>query len=530
VFSHVQQPKFANASKARPDGEMFYSALMRRFFDPATLFFLAAMPVLLFIFQVRGMIDPGTMWHPQVGELILADGFMTTDPFTFHYAGQTWIPQQWGGEVIMAILKRIGGYDAMLVAFLALFAAAFSFAFRRLLRSGMGWPLAAGITAFAMVAAGFHFYVRPHVFTIAFMIIVTAWLADYHARRISLRIFLWIIPMHVIWTNLHGGMLGGLVTFALFLLDWFTTVMRREPNGPVTSWRSFGVLLLIWTGCVLAMFVNPIGIELQRTWFRIVGSPAMAEFVTEHTPMTLSRGGDMAVLVFGLLYLFILVGAWGQLRDHPTWFVPMVWFAVSVQSIRNGPLFVAVAVVMIAEIWPHTVYYRRLLASGDLLARPLGTAGPWSSRGWILPSLFVIICLLFSLFGVLVPVVGAGWAQFDDRYVPLDMTDAVRDIPPGSRIFNDANFGGFLIANAPHLKIFMDDRFELSGEKGLREYVEAITTRPERFDDWQAQHGFEWVLIAPEAMPALAERIAASGRWRVVAVGRIATLYRLASP
>src|SRR5262245_41974385 len=137
-----------------------------RLLRPETLFFLFALAALQLVFRERALNDPGTLWHTRVGDMILTDGFMRTDPFTFPFEGKTWIPQQWGGEVFMTWLYRIGGFDAMLLVFSALFSAGFTVVFRRLLAGGMGWPLAAAVTLFALVAAGFHFYLRPHVFTI----------------------------------------------------------------------------------------------------------------------------------------------------------------------------------------------------------------------------------------------------------------------------------------------------------------------------------------------------------------------------
>jgi hypothetical protein len=60
--------------------------MLRRLLDPGSVFFLVAWPVLLVVFQTRGLTDPGTFWHPRVGELIVTSGFMTTDPFTFPFA------------------------------------------------------------------------------------------------------------------------------------------------------------------------------------------------------------------------------------------------------------------------------------------------------------------------------------------------------------------------------------------------------------------------------------------------------------
>ena len=41
---------------------------------------------------------------------------------SFPFAGKTWIPQQWGGECLMALAYRAGGFDTMLLGFAVLVA------------------------------------------------------------------------------------------------------------------------------------------------------------------------------------------------------------------------------------------------------------------------------------------------------------------------------------------------------------------------------------------------------------------------
>lgn len=494
---------------------------MRHFLRPESVFFLIALPMLLLIFRERGLSDPGTFWHTRVGEIILADGFMKTDPFTFPFEGKTWIPQQWGGEIIMTKLHRVGGFDAMLLVFLAVFAGAFTIIFRRFLCGGMGWPLAGVVTALAMVAAGFHFYVRPHVFTMVLMIVVTTILVDFDSRRKSTSYLLWLIPAHLVWTNLHGGMLGGIATLGLAGLGWATAFSFKKET-PLKSWGDACFVLMIVVVCTGTMFINPIGLELQKTWFRLIGSSTLASHISEHTPLDPSRGGDLAVLGLAVFYFISLLGTLPNKPKH-LWFLPLVWFALSMQSIRNGPLFVGVASVILADIWPHTIWFRILRKGGDTLAFEPIPLPAFSFKPWLIPMTIVISGLIIQHFRIMVPLIGHGWARHNLDFVPMDMIDAVQAVPAGSRIYNDPNFGGFLIWYAPNRKIFMDDRFELCGDAWLENYVRVVNEEPQRFDDWQKQYGFQWALIAREPR-ALAVHLENHKDWIVVKEGKHALL------
>src|SRR3954471_24678732 len=103
---------------------------MKRLFRPETAFFLLVWVLLLLAFRERGFYDPGALWHVKVGEIILADGFPHTAPFTYSLAGPTWVPQAWGAGVLMAMANRAGGFDAMLLGFATLVAGLFTLIFR----------------------------------------------------------------------------------------------------------------------------------------------------------------------------------------------------------------------------------------------------------------------------------------------------------------------------------------------------------------------------------------------------------------
>src|SRR5205823_6337642 len=86
----------------------------------------------------RLFADPGTLWHLVVGEDILRSGHLIrTDHYSATFADQPWIAQWWLGECALALLRRLGGLDAVAVATAALVAALFAWLGGRLRRGGM---------------------------------------------------------------------------------------------------------------------------------------------------------------------------------------------------------------------------------------------------------------------------------------------------------------------------------------------------------------------------------------------------------
>src|SRR6202020_852749 len=102
-----------------------------------------------------------------------------------------------------------------------------------------------------------------------------------------------------------------------------------------------------------------------------------------------------------------------------------------------------------------------------------------------------------------VPLVGHGWARLDPNFVPVDLNGPIEEyashVPPGTRIFNDANLGGYLIYHTPSLKIFMDDRCELYGDDWIRAYSDTLGMPPEElgpvFEEWARRYKFQRAIV-----------------------------------
>ena len=478
---------------------------------------------LLFLTQrSHPFIDPGSFWHVTVGERILTDGLPHTDECTFTFHGEHWIAQQWLAECLMALLHRVSGHDSLLVGMATLLAALFTGLTLRFQRAGFRWPLALTLTCGCMFVCSFHFFCRPHLLTLALMGWSFAVLTDIENGRLKSRWLACLIPVCVLWTNLHGGVVAGVATFGLCVLGWGLWARLGWPS-PVRSYRSFGLLCLAVLACLLTPVINPYGTDLLRTWWEIIGSPVLKQIVPEHTPMNLARSGDKAVAGFALVYLAALAGV--RQRPRVTWLVPLVWLALTIQSIRQGPIFCVLAAIAIAEMLPATVWLRWLRRAGDSLVRPDDQPPPsdvLKVRDVLIPGALIGTLLALQSGGV-----ADGWVRYDPRYVPVglreELVDYARQRPEGTPILNDSGFGGYLIHTTPRLRVFIDDRCELYTDEFLLDYVRVMEREPEGIEAWAREYGFERALVA-RGSPA-DRYLAGAPRWKEEARDRAAVLY-----
>src|SRR5205807_2947862 len=91
--------------------------MLKRYWRPDTGIFLGLWLGLMIAGRSGLFHDPGTFWHTVVGDRLLSSRHLIyADSFSFTFAGRPWIPHQWLGECLMALVHRLDGLDSLLLA------------------------------------------------------------------------------------------------------------------------------------------------------------------------------------------------------------------------------------------------------------------------------------------------------------------------------------------------------------------------------------------------------------------------------
>jgi hypothetical protein len=209
---------------------------------------------------------------------------------------------------------------------------------------------------------------------------------------------------------------------------------------------------------------------------------------------------------------------------------------LSIQRVRNAQLFAAVALLAFIDMLPYSRIGERLIRR-DMFFPPdkqpeesstTGKTFPIATRvAWTIIVLIVTAAFALQAAGVAIPVVGRGWAKFDPARWPIELLPKLENIeqnnPNGTPIFNDLNFGGFLIYHTPRLRIFIDDRCSIYG-KNLSEYDFAKQGERSPFDSWQAKYDFRYALV--ETGGAYDRQLVQKECWHCLEKTKTATLYQ----
>jgi hypothetical protein len=420
----------------------------------------------LFFIVAWRKLDPDFGWHLRSGLYIRAHGVPTHDIFTYTAPRFDWINHEWGNDVIVSWLYGWGGYGLLAAFYAGLWSAALVVAGRR------AWF---GVLLLAAIATLPYAGVRPVSWTVLFLALV------FRAIWSPRRRLVWLLPiLFVFWANVHAGFVIGLVIIL------YSAVYYRRP-------ALFGVFGL----AALATFLNAYGprvyVEVGRTLF----DPTLHRQVAEWAPLSFISLADVFIVIWGAGAVLF------EERTVRRWLRPSVpLLLASISANRNLPLFVIAAV---AECSHYVTSGAQLLTK---------TAGIVLRRSLIVASLAVLAATLF-------------WAR--SEYWPLNQNreasyprQAVAYLQAHGcegHIFNDYNYGGYLIWRLPGAPVYIDGRMpswkDDRGQKYMTHYYELLA-HPSWYPAEFARYDIHCALLAHSHLnAALISRLQRDG-WRPV--------------
>jgi hypothetical protein len=298
---------------------------------------------------------------------------------------------------------------------------------------------------------------------------LTLLLVELHLRRGG-RLALLLLPMFLVWGNLHSGFLIGLGFIALVVAaEAVAHLLRLEGRAPAARVRHLGLLLV---GSLLVCAINLNGPSIILYPFGTLGSAAQQTLILEwHSP----DFNDWSVRIFGIMLLslvgFIVANRSIRLRDAA---LVLVTIALSLQSVRHIALFVAAS----TPVW---------ISQCDMLVRRLRVR---RRRQQLPPVGMRVVSWLVLCGAVLLVYVGS-------RLVPAMRTreDSVfyaQDFPVCAarwlgadplplRIFNQYGEGGYLAdrLSAHGDRVFIFGDAALMGDALLNTYGDVESVSPQ---------------------------------------------------
>ncbi|HYC31686.1 MAG TPA: hypothetical protein VEB59_05315 [Gemmatimonadales bacterium] len=477
---------------------------------PAVVFAIWAV-VVAFVFPQRLLnADSDLIRHIRHGEYILQHhALIERDPFSFTRGGDPFVAFEYGSQVILALVHRVGGLAANMLFAAVLIATTYALLTRFLLSRNTDPLLTYLVSIVAAVLGAMHWLPRPHLFTLALVVVLLHLLEP--VRRPPLWVF---FPLFVLWTNLHGGFVYGLVLVGIYLAGTLAEALadpaRREEW---LGWaRYYGGALAL--GCV-ATFVTPVGLALHRHIFWHLTESDVTGATQEFWSPDFHEGGARMFL----LVVVVIIALFARTTRRPTFprlFLVVANLAFALLARRNIPLFAATALPMLAlhfdPLWRRMPDWRGIRAVFERDARR-GTAWPL-----VLP-----IALLFAALALARGRV-AGMQLVPDQMsrqdYPVEAVRWARERNIQGRIFHEFLWGGYLVYAWPEQRVFVDGGTDFYGWEITSDYLETSGLAPGWRDTLR-----RWditLLLMPPGAP-ISQELAHDG-WRVRYCDRTAVL------
>jgi len=433
------------------------------------LFFVAVMCWLfLGAFGWTALLADGDVgWHIRSGEYILNHHAVPhQDLYSFSKPGAPWYAWEWLSDVTDATLYRMAGLKGVVLAAGVLIALFSITLVRRITRLGVNLFAAMFVALLGVGSASMHFLARPHVFTLV-LLSFSMWMieTDRDASAPRRRIF-WLIPVVMVWTNLHGGFLAivavlGLTSIGSAIEEWLGDKDWSKP-------LRYGTLA---AACGAVSLVNPYGWGLHRHIVEYLRSDWIRNVIQEF--QSPSFRSEIMLQFEGLLFAG-LIAAGSLLRRRRIaeglWILLFAYLALS--SVRHVPVFVAVTIPLIAsEVaswWQAFTEGASKHSLRGILNQMAADSAPQFRRTSLWPATFVV-----ALVAVGAPI---KWpTDFPKQLFPVEMVHAHESEIAQSRVLTTDQWGDYLIYLHPEQqKVFVDGRSDFYGPEVGNEYIRLV--------------------------------------------------------
>ena len=491
------------------------------------------MPVIFLFSRMKGVRallgDGDTGWHIRIGEWILAHHRVpTTDMFSFTRPGEPFFAWEWLWDLGAAMIHARFGLGGVVLASMFVLCLTFALLYRLVSRRCGNGVVALLVTVLAAAGSTIHWLARPHLLTWLFIVIFMSLLE--RVREGRTRLLWWLPVLTVLWTNLHGGFLAGIIILGAYgsgelVRALIETNWKDRMNAIRASLPYFATA----AASMAASLLNPYFYHLHQHMWEYLHDPYQITNIVEFQSVNfrhVTAEFYEVMLVLGLGSI-----AWFGMRKNFRDAVLIAgWAEMSLVMVRNMPVFMIVTAAAAAAVvveWIEALDKAPvagwLKSFADFFRNAWEDMAPFERIG----RAHVVGLLVLAVIGLGMSSPTAGTLlkpEYDPKAYPSGALALLQD--PSERIFTHDEWGDYLLyqLSPKGVKVYVDGRSDFYGHDFCEEYITVMQVKY----DWEqtlAKYRVNTVLLPPSA--ALASTLKESSHWRVVYDDGAAIVFRL---
>ncbi|MGA3087432.1 MAG: hypothetical protein ABSD75_02395 [Terriglobales bacterium] len=414
----------------------------------ALVAFLTLVGVIAFQLKLC-VLDLDIWWHLKVGDWIVEHFAVPhTGILSRTAATRPWIAYSWGYEVLLSRayawfgLVGIGLFGTLLTLTVA--CAVYWMLFRL---SGRFW-LAYGLTAIVCTAFLFNTMPRPFFFSMALFAVTLTLLLEAN-RSGRMQPLYWLPLLFLVWANLHVQFIYGLFLIGLLAGVLLTQQLANRigiaPGFLIVSRLPAAQLVVLFAACALATVVGPNFYHPYQAVYEYSKAKFTYSVIIELLPLTFRSYSHYAELLLAASGFFAV--GWQRKLDP---------FKLALLTIAS-----AVAFRTMRDAWFICIPAAACLADFPTPAGQRDRPGSWIEKTGVGGAVAVLL-LLFSR-----------GADFNERALdraisaqyPVNAINFLRRNPVPGPLYNNLNWGGFLMWYMPEYPVAIDGRNDLYGDE-----------------------------------------------------------------
>ena len=400
--------------------------------------------IVIFLLGLNMPADTDLGWHLKYGEYFAKTGHILRDNiFSLEMPGYKWPNISWLTDFISYSIYHRAGFLGLSIAGAITIVLIFFFIDKALKMSF--WEKAFIFPLFLhLMNPLINVSFRGQLITALGTSILIYFLMEFQRGR--KKFIFWTIPLILVWSNMHGEFLFGLVILSMYLfLRYLKLVFEKK-------YKEFK-RELIYASTILFSFVasliNPYAIEIYKEVIRHFGNP-YEKYILEWIPLP-PFSGIWWILIFWGIFLIIILRLLISEKKFSEYFE---WFII-------------VSVFYFLSHWMRRYAWTMYLVSAPLAEVYFESIKP-SVKSFLYKSIPIAIFAGFYLYAVYfhIPNVkfkSMNWDRFCQEFIhcsPKSAEFLMKNKLPG-KFMSFYNWGGWLIWNYPDIKPSIVGRMHL---------------------------------------------------------------------
>ena len=455
--------------------------------DQFGLFMLILVFLLVVLAAARTPLDSDMWWHLRAGQTTWETGKpVLVDHFSTTRFGEKWINHSWLAEVGMYLVYRSTGTYGLGVGSALL--AALSMLIIFLMMDGpallKAFLIIPGILVAAIVWAP-----RPQLLSLVLFALLLFLLYLYKWKQKNI---LWVLPiLFIFWSNLHGGFALGLILLGTVIVGELLNHALGFIGEEILNWRKILTLSAWSVVSILAVLVNPNGLDTWLIPFQTVGVQALQNFISEWASPDFHEFFQQP-FIWLLIGILAAIGFSGRRLDGSDFFTVGLFAYLSLIARRNyGPFALVATPVLSRYLWAAGQswlerepaislldWFRKKARVKPKLSgnQPLNRALQKAINLSFIAVLALAACikcyitsnpiLVDTLLKKNYPVAAVKW--IDEQH-------------PAGPMLNEYNWGGYLTWFLRDYPVFIDGRTDLYGDEIIGQWISVV----EAGEGWQ---------------------------------------------